>query len=62
MRIMNNECRTRKLRKAAMERGMRMLRQNGWEKVSLRATSIEEIQCITCTFQISYDLDELEDE
>ncbi|OQC12737.1 MAG: hypothetical protein BWX73_02713 [Lentisphaerae bacterium ADurb.Bin082] len=45
-----------------MERGMRMLRQNGWEKVSLGATSIEEIQCITCTFQISYDLDELEDE
>ncbi|HQL87014.1 MAG: Type II secretion system protein E [Lentisphaerae bacterium ADurb.Bin082] len=53
---------TSELRKAAMERGMRTLRQDGWEKVSLGATSIEEIQRITSTFQISYDLDELEDE
>ncbi len=52
---------TSELRKAAMERGMKTLRQDGWEKVSLGATSIEEIQRITSTFQISYDLDELED-
>lgn len=49
---------TSDLRKAAMERGMRSLRQDGWEKVNLGATSIDEIQRITSTFQISYDLDE----
>jgi len=62
MRITNNECRTRKLRKAAMERGMRILRQDGWEKVSLKVTSTKKFLRITSTFQISYDLDELEGE
>lgn len=52
---------TSELRKAAMERGMRSLRQDGWEKVQDGATSIEEIQRITSTYQISYSLDDLED-
>ena len=41
-----------------MERGMKVLRQDGWAKVSLGATTIEEVQRITSTFQISYDIDE----
>lgn len=53
---------TSDLRKAAMERGMRSLRQDGWEKVSQGATSIDEVQRITSTFQISYDLDEMEEQ
>ncbi|MGN0879408.1 MAG: GspE/PulE family protein [Oligosphaeraceae bacterium] len=52
---------TSELRKAAMERGMRSLRQDGWEKVQDGATSVEEIQRITSTYQISYSLDDLED-
>ena len=52
---------TSDLRKAAMERGMRSLRQDGWEKVSLGLTSIDEVQRITSTYQISYDIDELEE-
>jgi type II secretory ATPase GspE/PulE/Tfp pilus assembly ATPase PilB-like protein len=49
---------TSDLRKAAMERGMKVLRQDGWAKVSQGATTIEEVQRITSTFQISYDIDE----
>ncbi len=52
---------TTELRKAAMERGMRSLRQDGWEKVSLGYTSIDEVQRITSTYQISYDLDEIDE-
>jgi len=51
---------TSELRKAAMERGMKTLRQDGWNKVLDGETSIEEIQRITSNFQISYDLDEME--
>ena len=43
------------LRKAAMERGMRTLRMDGWEKVAAGLTSIEEITRITSNFQLSYD-------
>ena len=49
---------TGELRKAAIERGMRTLRDDGWEKVAAGLTSIEEIQRITSTFQIGYDIDE----
>jgi general secretion pathway protein E/type IV pilus assembly protein PilB len=49
---------TGELRKAAIERGMRTLRDDGWEKVAQGLTSIEEIQRITSTFQIGYDIDE----
>ncbi|MFA6930320.1 MAG: GspE/PulE family protein [Lentisphaeria bacterium] len=49
---------TSELRKAAIERGMKVLRQDGWEKVAQGATSIDEIQRITSNFQISYDVDE----
>ena len=52
---------TSELRKAAMERGMRSLRQDGWEKVQDGATSIEEVQRITSTYQISYNIDDLDD-
>ena len=52
---------TSDLRKAAMERGMRTLRQDGWEKVNLGLTSIDEVQRITSTYQISYDVEELEE-
>ncbi|HOG49865.1 MAG TPA: hypothetical protein PKY10_04700 [Lentisphaeria bacterium] len=41
---------------------MRILRQDGWEKVSLKVTSTKKFLRITSTFQISYDLDELEGE
>jgi general secretion pathway protein E/type IV pilus assembly protein PilB len=43
------------LRKAAIERGMRTLRMDGWEKVAAGLTSIDEITRITSTFQLSYD-------
>jgi len=43
------------LRKAAIERGMRTLRMDGWEKVAAGLTSIEEITRITSNFQLSYD-------
>lgn len=49
---------TSDLRKAALERGMKTLRQDGWDKVNQGATTIDEIQRITSTFQISYDIDE----
>lgn len=52
---------TSDLRKAAMERGMRSLRQDGWEKVQNGATGIDEIQRITSTFNISYDLGDLDE-
>ena len=52
---------TSELRKAAMERGMKVLRQDGWEKVNNGDTTIDEVQRITSTFQISYDIGE-EDE
>lgn len=50
---------TSELRKAAIERGMKVLRQDGWAKVALGYTSIDEVQRITSNFQISYDLDEI---
>jgi general secretion pathway protein E/type IV pilus assembly protein PilB len=49
---------TGELRKAAIERGMRTLRDDGWEKVAEGLTTIEEVQRITSTFQLSYDIDE----
>jgi len=49
---------TSELRKAAIERGMKVLRQDGWAKVAQGATSINEIQRITSNFEISYDLGE----
>ncbi len=52
---------TSELRKTAIERGMRTLRQDGWAKVNDGATTIEEVQRITSTFQISYDMDDLEE-
>ncbi len=47
---------TTELRKAARERGMRGLREDGWEKVAQSLTSIDEITRITSNFQISYDI------
>ena len=52
---------TSELRKAAMERGMKVLRQDGWEKVNNGDTTIDEVQRITSTFQISYDIGEEEE-
>jgi general secretion pathway protein E/type IV pilus assembly protein PilB len=49
---------TGELRKAAIERGMHTLRDDGWEKVAQGLTTIEEVQRITSTFQIGYDVDE----
>ncbi|NLF92861.1 MAG: Flp pilus assembly complex ATPase component TadA [Oligosphaeraceae bacterium] len=49
---------TSELRKAAIERGMKVLRQDGWSKVAQGATTIDEIQRITSNFEISYDIDE----
>lgn len=46
---------TGELRKAAIERGMRTLRMDGWEKVGDGLTSIEEVTRITSNFQLSYD-------
>ncbi|OGV76792.1 MAG: hypothetical protein A3K19_17490 [Lentisphaerae bacterium RIFOXYB12_FULL_65_16] len=45
---------TSELRKAAIKRGMYTLREDGWEKVALGLTTIDEITRITSTFQISY--------
>lgn len=52
---------TSELRKAAIERGMRTLRMDGWEKVAAGLTSVEEVTRITSTFQIGYDI-EIEEE
>jgi general secretion pathway protein E/type IV pilus assembly protein PilB len=49
---------TGELRKAAIERGMHTLRDDGWEKVAQGLTTIDEVQRITSTFQISYDIDD----
>ncbi|MBQ6474156.1 MAG: type II/IV secretion system protein [Victivallales bacterium] len=49
---------TSELRKAAMERGMKTLREDGWLKVADGRTTIEEIQRITSTTELSYDIDE----
>lgn len=49
---------TGELRKTAIERGMHTLRDDGWEKVAQGLTTIEEVQRITSTFQIGYDIDE----
>jgi len=54
--MVSAHCRTSELRKAALERGMRTLREDGWVKVAQGLTSIEEVQRITSTFQISYDI------
>ncbi|MDD4537821.1 MAG: ATPase, T2SS/T4P/T4SS family [Lentisphaeria bacterium] len=58
--LVSAEAGTSVLRKTAIEHGMRTLRQDGWEKVSLGQTTIEEVQRITSTFQISYDLGDTE--
>ena len=39
---------------------MRSLRQDGWEKVRM-ARRIDEIQRITSTFNISYDLSDMDE-
>ncbi|MCK5802152.1 MAG: Flp pilus assembly complex ATPase component TadA [Lentisphaeria bacterium] len=52
---------TSELRKAAIERGMSTLRMDGWEKVAQGLTSIEEVQRITSTFSIGYDIGEEEE-
>jgi type IV pilus assembly protein PilB len=45
---------TSELRRTARERGMRTLRENGWEKVAAGLTTIEEITRITGALTISY--------
>lgn len=47
---------TSELRRAARERGMRTLREDGWRKVAEGSTTIEEVTRITSTFQIGYDI------
>jgi len=51
---------TSDLRKASIAKGMKTLRDDGWDKVLSGDTSIEEVQRITSNFQISYNLDELD--
>lgn len=55
-----NHAGTSELRKAAIERGMKVLRQDGWDKVAQGATTVDEVQRITSNFEISYDIDEEE--
>ncbi len=50
-----NHVASTELRRTARERGMRTLRENGWEKVVAGKTSIEEITRITGAMQISYE-------
>jgi type IV pilus assembly protein PilB len=49
---------TSDLRHAAKKRGMHTLRDDGWRKVVQGMTSIEEVNRLTSTFQLSYDLPE----
>ncbi len=49
---------TMELRHAARDRGMRSLRDAGWEKVAAGLTTVEEISRITSNFQISYQEEE----
>ncbi len=53
---------TSELRKAAVERGMRTLRVDGWDKVADGLTSIEEVSRITSTAEIGYDVADIQDE
>jgi len=48
------------LREAAFHRGMRTLRDSGWEKVTDGLTTIEEITRITSNLQLSYHVEEEE--
>ena len=45
---------SQEIRQAAHMRGMRSLRDAGWEKAAAGLTSIEEISRITSNFQVSY--------
>jgi general secretion pathway protein E/type IV pilus assembly protein PilB len=49
---------TSDLRHTAKARGMYTLRDDGWRKVIQGMTSIEEVNRLTSTFQLSYDLPE----
>ncbi len=49
---------TADLRRKARAKGMRTLRDAGWEKVAAGATSIDEVTRITGNLQLSYDTDE----
>ncbi len=49
------------LRKAARQKGMKTLREDGWIKLSRGLTSIEEVSRITGNFLISYDMGREED-
>ncbi len=49
---------TSELRRAAINHGMKTLRQNGWEKIAERLTTVDEVTRITSTFDISYDMAE----
>jgi type II secretory ATPase GspE/PulE/Tfp pilus assembly ATPase PilB-like protein len=49
---------TMELREAARQRGMRSLRDAGWEKVAQGLTTVEEVARITSNFQLAYDAQE----
>ena len=49
---------TSELRRTAVNKGMRTLRQDGWEKVAAGLTAIEEIARVTSTFDLGYDIPE----
>lgn len=49
---------TAELRRAARSQGMRTLRDSGWEKVSEKLTTVEEITRITGNLMLSYDVAE----
>lgn len=49
---------TGELRRAAIERGMYTLRDDGWDKVMQGLTTVEEVERLTNNFQIGYDVAE----
>lgn len=49
---------TGELRRAAIERGMYTLRDDGWSKVMQGLTTVDEVERLTNNFQIGYDVAE----
>lgn len=60
--LVSSAASTIEIRRAARERGMITLREEGWQKVQEGMTSVEEVARITGALQISYNLPAFEEE
>ncbi len=60
--LISTRASTSELRRVARERGMRTLREGGWDRVLDGTTTAEEVARITGALQLSYDVDIPEEE